>query len=135
MTTLLRLDQSLLFQIGDYFVGKLGIIVFFLGMMIIVPAVVAYGLGLLFSLDWSIIRDTLPILLGAIAYGLIIAVSAGLLVLALSSLSRNSRYIALFWIGIWFVSMGVSAMLNDVEHHQPSIPHKNIGRTSESDSI
>ena len=32
------------------------------------------------------------------------SLSAGLLILALSSLSRNSRYVALFWLGIWFVS-------------------------------
>ena len=38
----------------DYFVGKLGVIVALLGMVIIVPAVVAYVLGLLFSLDITI---------------------------------------------------------------------------------
>ena len=27
-----------------------------------------------------------------------------MLMLALSSLSRNSRYVALFWMGIWFVT-------------------------------
>src|SRR3984893_3901645 len=73
----------------DYFLGKLGVIVSFLGMVMIVPSVVAYILGLLFSLDISILRDTFGILLASITYGLIISVSAGLLVLALSALSRN----------------------------------------------
>ena len=95
----------------DYFLGKLGVIVAFLGMVIIVPSLVAYVLGLLFSLDITIVRDTFGILLASIAYGLVIAVSAGMLILALSSLSRNSRYVALFWLGIWFVSSTVSSVL------------------------
>ncbi len=102
----------------DYFLGKLGVIVAFLGMVMVVPSVVAYILGLLFSLDISIIRDTFSILLGSVAYGLIIAVSAGLLILALSALSRNSRYIALFWIAMWFVTSITSTVLQSVDSEQ-----------------
>ncbi len=42
-------------------------IVAFLGMVMIVPSMVAYILGLLFSLDITIIRDTFGILLASIA--------------------------------------------------------------------
>ena len=86
----------------DYFVGKLGVIAAFIGMIVIVPSIIAYVLGLLFSLDITIVKDTFRVLLASIAYGLVIALSAGLLILALSSLSRNSRYVALFWVAIWF---------------------------------
>src|SRR3954470_3807970 len=41
----------------DYFMGKLGVIGFFLGMVAIVPAVFAYVLGILFSLDLSVVKD------------------------------------------------------------------------------
>jgi ABC-2 type transport system permease protein len=102
----------------DYFFGKLGIIVAFLGMVMIVPAIVAYILGLLFSLDITIIPDTIGILISSVAYGLIISVSAGLLVLAMSALSRNSRYVALAWVGIWFVSGIVSTVLLNVDSQQ-----------------
>jgi ABC-2 type transport system permease protein len=102
----------------DYFLGKLGVIVAFLGMVIIVPSIVAYVLGLLFSLDVTIVRDTFGILLSSIAYGLVIALSAGLLILAMSSLSRNSRYVALLWIGIWIVSGAVSQILDQVDREQ-----------------
>jgi ABC-2 type transport system permease protein len=44
--------------------------------------------------------------------------SAGLLILALSSLSRNSRYVALFWLGIWFVGGVTSTILGSVEQEQ-----------------
>jgi ABC-2 type transport system permease protein len=102
----------------DYFLGKLGVIVAFLGMVVIVPSVVAYIFGLLFSLDITIIRDTFGILLASVAYGLIIAFSAGLLVLALSAMSRNSRYVALLWVGIWFVSGIVATVLQSVDSQQ-----------------
>lgn len=95
----------------DYVVGKLGVIVALLGSVIVLPSIFAYLLGLVFSLDITILRDTFRILLASVAYGLIIAVSAGMLILALSSLSRNSRYVALFWIGMWFVTSSVAGVL------------------------
>jgi ABC-2 type transport system permease protein len=102
----------------DYFLGKLGVIAAIVGLAIIVPSLAAYMLGLLFSLDITIIRDTFRILLAALVFGLVIAVSAGLLMLALSSLSRNSRYVSLFWMGIWIVSSTVSAILIQVGQEQ-----------------
>jgi ABC-2 type transport system permease protein len=102
----------------DYFAGKLGVIVALLGMTIIAPSIMAYVLGLLFSLDVSIVRDTFGILVASITYGLVIAVSAGMLMLALSSISRNSRYIALSWIGMWVITSIVSLVLITVEQEQ-----------------
>jgi ABC-2 type transport system permease protein len=102
----------------DYFVGKLGVIVALLSAVIIVPCVIAYVLGLLFSLDLTIVRDTSRILLASIIYGLVIAISAGMLMLALSSMSRNSRYVALFWMGIWILSGMVSLVLMKIDQEQ-----------------
>jgi ABC-2 type transport system permease protein len=103
----------------DYFLGKLGVIGFFLAMVTIVPSLVAYILGVLFSMDFAIVPETFRLLVSSVAYGLIITLSAGLLILALSSLSRNSRYVALFWVGIWFVSGIASTVLQSVEReHQ-----------------
>jgi ABC-2 type transport system permease protein len=105
----------------DYLAGKLGVIAAFLGLVLIVPCVLAYALGLLFSLDLTIVRDTWRLLLASIAYGLVIIVSAGTLMLALSSLSRNSRHVALFWIVLWVVSSVFSSVLefsNQVQRRQ-----------------
>lgn len=107
----------------DYFVGKLGVIVALLGAIMIVPSVIAYVLGMLFSLDITILRDTFGILLAAIAYGLVVSISAGTLILALSSLSRNSRYVALMWVGMWIVTGAVSTVLHiaydeDLDHRR-----------------
>jgi ABC-2 type transport system permease protein len=102
----------------DYFLGKLGIIVAFIGLIVIVPSIIAYILGLLFSLDITIVKDTYSVLLASVAYGLVIALSAGLLILALSSLSRNSRYVALFWVAILLIGGIVATVLEGVEQHQ-----------------
>jgi ABC-2 type transport system permease protein len=102
----------------DYFLGKLGVIVAILSLVTIVPSIVAYVLGLLFSLDFSIIGDTYHLLLASLFYGLIISVSAGTLILALSSLSRNSRYVALFWLGLWLLSYSVSTLLEGIRDGQ-----------------
>jgi ABC-2 type transport system permease protein len=102
----------------DYFLGKWGVIVAFLGAVTIVPAVVAYALGLLFSLDVSILKDTFPLLLASVAYGLVISASAGTLILALSSLSRSSRYVAMFWLAAWLGTGMVSTILQGIEHEQ-----------------
>jgi ABC-2 type transport system permease protein len=102
----------------DYFVGKLGVIVTLLSAVIIFPSILAYVLGLLFSLDLTIVRDTSRIVLASLIYGLVIAVSAGMLMLALSSLSRNSRYVALLWMGIWILTSTVSLVLMQIEQEQ-----------------
>jgi ABC-2 type transport system permease protein len=102
----------------DYFLGKLGVIVAFLSMVMIAPSIVAYILGLIFSLDITIIRDTFGILLSAVAFGLVVSLSAGLLVLALSGLSRNSRYVALMFAGLWIISGVVSIVLQSVDSEQ-----------------
>jgi ABC-2 type transport system permease protein len=98
----------------DYFIGKLGVIAFFLAAVAVVPALLAYLLGICFSLDLGIVRDTVRLLLASVAYGSIVVISAGTLMLAMSSLSRNSRYVAGLWIGIWFVSNIVAGTLTGV---------------------
>jgi ABC-2 type transport system permease protein len=102
----------------DYFLGKLGVIGAFLAMVLVIPSLLAYGLGLLFSLDFSIVRDTFSLLLTCVSYGVIVTLSAGLFILALSSLSRNSRYIALLWLGVWFVTSIVGTVLEAVNREQ-----------------
>jgi len=102
----------------DYFAGKLGVIGFFLAAVTIAPAVLAWLLGICFSLDFTAVADTFRLLAGMIAYGIIVTLSAGLLMLALSSLSRNSRYIAIFWACVWFLTLGVSHLLQELNRHQ-----------------
>jgi ABC-type transport system involved in multi-copper enzyme maturation permease subunit len=105
----------------DYFVGKLGVIGFFLAATVVVPAVVAYAFGLAFSLDLAVIRDTYHLLWAGLLYGLVITVSAGTLMLALSSLSRRSIYVGLMWAGFVFLTQMLAAILMGI--HDESAYH------------
>jgi ABC-2 type transport system permease protein len=98
----------------DYFLGKLGVIAFFLALVAVVPALLGYLLGILFSFKLDVIRDTWHLVPGCLGYGLLIVLSAGTLMLALSSLSRSSRYVAAFWIGIWFLSSTVAGVMSTI---------------------
>jgi ABC-2 type transport system permease protein len=116
----------------DYFLGKLGVIVAVLGIVVILPSIIAYVLGMLFSLDITILRDTFGILASSVCYGLVIALSAGTLILALSSLTRNSRYVALMWVGIWFVTAALAGILTSIDQQQRNHEARRAGRDPHS---
>ena len=99
----------------DYFLGKLGVIAALVAAVAVGPAVVAYALGVCFSLDLTVVRDTWRLLPGSLVYGLVIVASAGTLMLALSSLSRRSLYVGIAWIGMWLVGGGVAGVLTGIE--------------------
>jgi ABC-2 type transport system permease protein len=77
----------------------------------VVPVLVGFALGLGFSLDPSVIRDTARVMAASLAYCAIVVVSAGLLMLAFSSLSRNSRYVGAMWLGFWSISWVTGSVL------------------------
>ncbi len=95
----------------DYFLGKLGIIAALVAAVAVIPAVLAYALGICFSLDLSVARDTWRLLPASVVYGLLIVVSAGTLMLAMSSMSRRSLYVGLAWIGMWLIGNTVALAL------------------------
>ncbi|MBX9579757.1 MAG: hypothetical protein K2X87_05560, partial [Gemmataceae bacterium] len=95
----------------DYFLGKLAVIGFFLLAIIVVPAAGAYLLGLGFSLSLGVARDTYRVLWAAVLFGLVVAASAGTLMLALSSLSRRSVYVGLAWAGLVFLSQMLGTIM------------------------
>jgi ABC-type transport system involved in multi-copper enzyme maturation permease subunit len=99
---------------SDYFLGKLGVIAAFLSMVMIVPALLAWTLGVIFSLSFSIIADTWQLPLGGIGYGLLVALSAGLFILALSSLTRNSRYVSAMWVGVWMLTLILASAMTGI---------------------
>jgi ABC-2 type transport system permease protein len=116
----------------DYFLGKLGVIAIYLGQILLVPALLAYVLGVCFSMDLTVVRDTARLMGGVILYCLVIMLSAGTLVLAFSALSRNSRYVQVTWFGFWIVSLILSAVLQGLlpeEEWTPAVSYtRNLDR-------
>ena len=100
----------------DYFLGKLGVIAALVAAVAVLPAAAAYVLGVCFSLDLTVVRDTWRLLPASILYGLLIVVSAGTLMLALSSMSRRSLYVGLTWVGLFLIGWAVSGVLGTIHH-------------------
>ena len=103
----------------DYFLGKLGVIGALVAGVAVGPAVFAYVVGVGFSLDLGVVRDTWPVLLGAVAYGLVLTVSIGTLLLAMSSLTRRSIYVLITFAGFWLITSSVGAILTEI--HRESL--------------
>jgi ABC-2 type transport system permease protein len=103
----------------DYFLGKLGVIAALVAAVAVLPAAGAYLLGVCFSLDLTVVRDTWRLLPASILYGLLIVVSAGTLMLALSSMSRRSLYVGLTWVGLFLVGWTVAGVLSTI--HQRDV--------------
>jgi ABC-2 type transport system permease protein len=99
----------------DYFLGKLGVIAALVAAVAVVPAVLAYVLGACFSLDLSVVADTWHLLVASVIYGLAIVLSAGTLILALSSLSRRSLYVGIAWLGLWLIGSTLATALGGLE--------------------
>jgi ABC-2 type transport system permease protein len=95
----------------DYFAGKLGVIGFYVSAVMIFPALLAYALGVAFSLDLGVIKDTARVLAGSLAFGGVVVLSAGSLMLAFSSLSKNSRFVAGLMVVAWVVSEAVAGVM------------------------
>ena len=95
----------------DYFLGKLGVIAALVAAVAVLPAAAAYVLGVCFSLNLTVIRDTWRLLPAGILYGLLIVVSAGTLMLALSSMSRRSLYVGLTWVGLFLIGWAIAGAL------------------------
>jgi hypothetical protein len=106
----------------DYFLGKLGVIGALVASVAVGPAVLAYVVGICFSLDPGVFKDTWKVLLASIAYGLIVTVSAGTLVLAISSLTRQSMYVGMAWAALWIISGSIAAPLSEV--HRATLRRK-----------
>lgn len=105
----------------DYFIGKLGVIAVLLSVVVFAPLLIAYILGVLFSLDVKVVRDTFPVLLGGLAYGTVIVVSAGMFMLAVSSLSRNTRTVGAIWIGAIIIFNSISGVAYETSKNENTL--------------
>ena len=99
----------------DYFAGKLATIGAFLAAVMIVPALLTYLMGVAFSLSFGVVADTYKIVPACLAYGAIVVAVSGLLMLAISSLSKNSRYVSATWIGLWMVGNFAAGSLDNMD--------------------
>jgi ABC-2 type transport system permease protein len=95
----------------EYVVGKLGVLVVYLAAVTLVPALCLIVLQMAFSGSTAIVTETprlIPAVLLASALRIIVP---SVTMLALSSLSKSARYVAVLYTGVIFVSEALAGIL------------------------
>lgn len=96
----------------DYVAGKLAIIcTFFLGVTL-VPGLVLFALELAFSSDLQFLMGHWWIPFSVLGFSLVASFCAGMVVLALSSLSKSSRFVGVMTIGVVFLGWPFAGFLS-----------------------
>lgn len=85
----------------QYVLGKLMAVGFFVFSMTLFPAVVLYLIGVGLSPDVGTLKATLPILGQIVLSSVVIAVPIAMVVLLLSSLTRDRRIATFTWVSTW----------------------------------
>jgi ABC-type transport system involved in multi-copper enzyme maturation permease subunit len=88
-------------QPWQYLLGKLSTVVFFVFAMTLFPACFLYLVGVALSPDASTLLATLPILAHILLCSLVIALPVALVVLLLSSLTKDRKVATFLWVALW----------------------------------
>ncbi len=96
----------------DYFLGKLGVLVFFLALPTIVPALLLLLLAVLFRADAHYFAQNVWLAGPIIGYSMLIIFVYGLIVLALSSLTKSSRFAGINFAAVFFFTQILQAILS-----------------------
>lgn len=88
----------------EYFFGKVFVIVFFLFLVTLVPGLILFVMKLVFAGDLKFFASYPWLPLSIIGYSFLVTAFFSFYGLFLSSLSKNSRYVAVLIFGIYFFS-------------------------------
>jgi len=88
-------------QPWQYLLGKLGTVIFFVFSMTLFPALLLYAIGIGLSPNGSTVVATLPILLKVVASSLLTAVPIAMVVLLISSFTKDRKIATFLWVAVW----------------------------------
>ena len=95
----------------EYIGGKLGVLVFYLLSVTLVPGLLLLLLQILFSGSFDFIRSNLFLIPAVTLASLIRVFVSAFTMLALSSLSKSSRYVAILYAGAFFFTSALFGVL------------------------
>lgn len=98
----------------DYLLGKLGIVGFFTLAVTLVPGLVLFILHMSFANSLEVLSESLWLAGSILLFSLLLAAVNSLLILALSSLSRSSRFVGLNFFAIFFFSEALFGILRNI---------------------
>ena len=84
---------------AEYVAGKLGILLFFLLMVTLLPAMALLFVQMMFSASFTFVRENLFLIPAITLYALVEVLLASFTMLALSSLSTSARFTAILYFG------------------------------------
>ena len=115
----------------EYIVGKLVILGAFLLMVTWVPAILLLVLQVAFSGSFSFLRQNLYLFPAVTVFAFLQVLLAAFTMLALSSLSKSSRYVAILYAGAYWFSHAVFGVIY-ADHRQHEAVVALAARQSES---
>jgi len=99
---------------AEYVAGKLGILLFFLLLVTLVPAMALLFVQMMFSASLTFVRENLFLIPAITLYALVEVLLASFTMLALSSLSSSARYTAILYFGVLFFTGALAAILRGI---------------------
>ena len=99
---------------AEYVAGKLGILLFFLLLVTLVPAMALLVVQMMFSASLTFVRENLFLIPAITLYALVEVLLASFTMLALSSLSSSARYTSILYFGALFFTGALSTILRAV---------------------
>ena len=101
----------------EYIVGKLSVLLAFLLLVTWAPAVLLIVVQVLFAGNVTFLSNHLYLFPAITLFAAVQALTVGLTMLALSSLSRSSRYVGILYAALLFFTQAVTLVLRAVTGH------------------
>jgi len=98
----------------DYVMGKLGVMVFFLTLPTLLPGILLFLLAVIFESDAAFLEQNYWILGSIVAYSVVIILTYALIILALSSLTKSSRFAGIFFAAVFLFSQILYGILSEI---------------------
>ncbi len=98
----------------DYVIGKLGVLVFFLTLPTLIPALLLFLIAVLFQPTLDFLKQNYWVAGSITVYSVLIIFTYALVMLALSSLSRSSRFAGINFAAVLFFSQILYAILHEM---------------------
>jgi ABC-2 type transport system permease protein len=98
----------------EYIVGKLSILMVFVLLVTGVPALVLLLVQVLFAGNLTFFTSNLHVIPAIVLFSLLEALTASTAMLALSSLSKSARYVAVLYTAVIFLTQAIYAVLRAI---------------------
>jgi len=96
-----------------YLLGKWGVIALFIALVMLVPNMAALGLGVALTGGPGSWGQVASMALGILVSGGVVCIVAGAVILALSSMSSDQRYVTVGWVAVCLLSIFAQKIVNE----------------------